>query len=73
MHCDPIVLNSVTGSHGRIYAVPGADCRQAADSDVATGVTSALKKVLTKGSGYHISVTKSYDTFAQPSPLTETP
>jgi membrane peptidoglycan carboxypeptidase len=45
--------------------VPGADCRQAIDPDVAAGVTYALKNGLTRGSGYKIPVNKSYDIFAK--------
>jgi membrane peptidoglycan carboxypeptidase len=65
VHCDPIALESVTGPHGRNYPVPGADCRQAIEPDVAAGVTYALKNVLTRGSGYNIPVNKSHDIFAK--------
>lgn len=65
VHCDPIALDSVTGPHGRNYPVPGADCRQTIDPDVAAGVTYALKNVLTRGSGYNIPVNKSHDIFAK--------
>ncbi|MGO4228057.1 transglycosylase domain-containing protein [Arthrobacter sp. YAF34] len=65
VHCDPIALDAVTGPHGRNYPVPGADCRQTIDPDVAAGVTYALKNVLTRGSGYNIPVNKSHDIFAK--------
>ncbi|MCX6498427.1 MAG: transglycosylase domain-containing protein [Arthrobacter sp.] len=65
VHCDPVALESVTGPHGKTYPVPGANCQQAIDPDVAAGVTYALKNVLTKGSGYNIPVSKDADIFAK--------
>jgi membrane peptidoglycan carboxypeptidase len=65
VHCNPVALDSVTDAHGRNYPVPGSDCKQAINPDVAAGVTYALKNVLTKGSGYNIPVNKDHDIFAK--------
>ncbi|MCZ9882355.1 transglycosylase domain-containing protein [Arthrobacter sp. B2a2-09] len=65
VHCNPVALDSVTDAHGHNYPVPGSDCKQAINPDVAAGVTYALKNVLTKGSGYNIPVNKDHDIFAK--------
>ena len=65
VHCNPIALESATGPDGRDYPMPAADCRRTIESDVAAGVTYALKPVLTKGSGYNIPVGKEQDIFAK--------
>jgi membrane peptidoglycan carboxypeptidase len=65
LHCNPVALGSVTDAQGHNYPVPGPDCKQAINPDVAAGVTYALKNVLTKGSGYNIPVSKDHDIFAK--------
>ena len=65
VHCNPVALVSVTGADGHYYPVPEAGCEQTIDPDVAAGVTYALERVLTKGSGYNIPVTKEHDIFAK--------
>ncbi|WP_442544899.1 transglycosylase domain-containing protein [Arthrobacter sp. KN11-1C] len=65
VHCNPVALDSVTDAHGHNYPLPGSDCKQAINPDVAAGVTYALKNVLVKGSGYNIPVNKDHDIFAK--------
>lgn len=65
VHCHPVALVSVNGADGHSYPVPEAGCEQTIDPDVAAGVTYALERVLTKGSGYNIPVTKEHDIFAK--------
>jgi membrane peptidoglycan carboxypeptidase len=53
-HCDPVALVSVTNLKGDKFPVPGANCKQTVNPEVAAGVTSVLQEVLVRGSGYQI-------------------
>ena len=51
IHCDPIVLESVTDSSGKKLEVPSANCERVISEDVANAVNSMLGKVMTAGTG----------------------
>lgn len=65
VRCDPIALVSVTNSAGKSYPVPGANCQQTINKDVANGVKFALQQVLVRGSGYKIPLNDKANTFAK--------
>jgi membrane peptidoglycan carboxypeptidase len=48
-YCKPIAITSISSATGKKYSAPSAGCTQAISKDVATGVTSALQKVLQNG------------------------
>jgi membrane peptidoglycan carboxypeptidase len=48
-YCRPIVVSSIADRNGKLLPVPGSQCNQALDPNVAHGVTFALKQVLTRG------------------------
>jgi membrane peptidoglycan carboxypeptidase len=49
MFCKPRVVDSIRGRDGSTISVPGNECSQAIDTNVARGVTFALKGVITNG------------------------
>ncbi|HMR49778.1 MAG TPA: penicillin-binding protein [Arachnia sp.] len=51
VHCNPIILQSVTTADGREVEVPPADCKQAIPAEVADGVTYLLEGVIREGTG----------------------
>lgn len=51
VHCNPIILQSVTTFDGREVEVPPADCKQAIPAEVADGVTYLLEGVIREGTG----------------------
>lgn len=53
-HCDPVAIVSITNLKGEKLPVPAANCKQTIEPDVAAGVVSVLKEVLTHGSGWQI-------------------
>lgn len=53
-HCDPIAIESVVNLKGEKLRVPLANCKRTIEPDVAAGVVSVLREVLTHGSGYQI-------------------
>ena len=50
MHCDPIILASMTDSSGKEVPVPDNNCQQTITPNVAAGVTQLLQGVM-RGSG----------------------
>lgn len=48
-YCAPIAIDSVTDSTGKKYDVPKADCHQALDPKVTSGVTAALQATFQGG------------------------
>ncbi|WP_330059136.1 penicillin-binding transpeptidase domain-containing protein [Paenarthrobacter sp. Z7-10] len=56
IHCNPTAITAVTDSQGKKYPVPGPDCKQAINPDVAKGVNYALQQVITKGSAYGLDI-----------------
>ncbi len=51
VHCDPIILKSVTARDGKEVAVPSANCKQTIPKEVADGVNHILKSVALQGTG----------------------
>ncbi|MFT4166572.1 MAG: transglycosylase domain-containing protein [Microlunatus sp.] len=51
VHCDPIILASITNRSGDKLEVPSANCQRVISEDVANAVTSVLSSVMTQGTG----------------------
>lgn len=51
VHCEPRSILSITDADGNDIEVPEEDCRQVISSELAGGVTHAMKEVMTTGSG----------------------
>ncbi len=51
MHCDPILLESITNRSGDKREVPSANCQRVITEDVANAMSSLLSSVMTKGTG----------------------
>lgn len=49
VYCAPIAVTSIKDGNGRSYKIPGANCKQALDQDVANTVTQGLSKVFSPG------------------------
>ncbi|MCC9145285.1 MULTISPECIES: transglycosylase domain-containing protein [unclassified Arthrobacter] len=45
-YCEPTALTEVTDGRGNAYDVPGGECTQAIDADVAAAVTQPLQKLV---------------------------
>ncbi len=54
VHCDPIILESITDSTGAERAVPSANCQRVISEDVANAMSSLLSSVMTKGTGRRV-------------------
>jgi membrane peptidoglycan carboxypeptidase len=54
IHCDPIVLESITDSTGKAREVPSANCERVISEDVANAMNSLLSSVMTKGTGRRV-------------------
>ena len=50
-YCVPSPVLAITTSNHKAMKLPKADCKRVLDPDVANGVTTILKTVLTKGTG----------------------
>ena len=48
-YCPPVVISSIADRNGKSLSVPPNPCTQALDTNVARGVTFALKQVLVNG------------------------
>lgn len=46
LHCNPVIVDSITTAKGKEIDVPQAGCEQVIDKNVARGVTSLLKRVM---------------------------
>ena len=55
IHCDPIILDTITDSSGNQRAVPGANCAQVISSDAAAAMNSLLSSVMTVGTGQRVA------------------
>jgi membrane peptidoglycan carboxypeptidase len=51
VYCTPIAIERIVDSDGKSVPVPSANCHQAIDPDIAYGVTGALQRVITGGTG----------------------
>jgi membrane peptidoglycan carboxypeptidase len=54
IHCDPIVLESITDSTGASREVPNGNCQRVISEDVANAMNSLLSSVMTKGTGRRV-------------------
>ena len=54
IHCDPIILESITDSTGQAREVPSANCERVISEDVANAMNSLLSSVMTKGTGRRV-------------------
>ena len=54
IHCDPIILESVTDSSGAAREVPSANCERVISEDVANAMNSLLSSVMTDGTGRRV-------------------
>ena len=51
IHCDPIIVKSITDSSGAKLDVPSANCERVLSEGVANAMNSLLSSVMTKGTG----------------------
>ena len=51
IHCDPIIIESVTTRTKKKLEVPDGDCKRVMSKDVADGMNKLLGSVMTKGTG----------------------
>jgi membrane peptidoglycan carboxypeptidase len=51
IHCDPIIIDKITGPGGQELAAPSANCERVVSEDVADGVNKMLASVMTDGTG----------------------
>jgi membrane peptidoglycan carboxypeptidase len=54
IHCDPIILESITDSSGTARDVPSANCERVISEDVANAMNSLLSSVMTDGTGRRV-------------------
>lgn len=54
VHCDPIIVSSITDGTGASREVPSANCKQVISADVADAMNSLLSSVMTKGTGRRV-------------------
>jgi membrane peptidoglycan carboxypeptidase len=51
IHCDPVIVSTITDGSGKQRDVPGAGCKRVISADVASAMDSLLSSVVTKGTG----------------------
>jgi membrane peptidoglycan carboxypeptidase len=56
IHCDPIVLDTITDSSGANRETPSANCERVISAEVAAAVNSMLGSVMTQGTGARVAV-----------------
>ena len=56
VHCDPIIISKITTQNGRDLEPLGANCKQVISKDVADGVTTLLRGVMTNGTGVPVQL-----------------
>lgn len=54
-YCEPYAIVSITDRTGEKLDVPGQNCEQTVEEDVAQGVNYALEEVIERGSGYYLN------------------
>ncbi|HEU5486205.1 MAG TPA: transglycosylase domain-containing protein, partial [Microlunatus sp.] len=54
IHCDPIIVESITDSTGAQREVPSANCQRVISEDVADAMNSLLSSVMTEGTGRRV-------------------
>ena len=60
VHCDPIILQSMTDADGNDVQVPSGNCQQAIDPNVAAGVDALLQGVMSHGTGAGANIPGGY-------------
>ena len=55
IHCDPIILDTITDSSGKALEAPSANCERVISTDVAAAMNSLLSSVMTKGTGSRVA------------------
>ncbi|MCL2489537.1 MAG: penicillin-binding protein [Propionibacteriaceae bacterium] len=60
VHCDPIILESMTDADGNDVPVPDANCQQTIDPNVAAGVDALLQGVMRSGTGAGANIPGGY-------------
>lgn len=56
MHCDSVAITSVVDSAGTNLSVPGADCQQALEPEIADGMNQLLQGVIQRGTGTRAAI-----------------
>jgi membrane peptidoglycan carboxypeptidase len=56
IHCDPIVLDTITDSSGAKRDTPSANCERVISAEVAAAVNSMLGSVMTRGTGSRVAI-----------------
>ena len=55
IHCDPIIVDSITDSTGADKAAPSANCARVMSTEVAAAMNSLLSSVMTAGTGQRVA------------------
>jgi membrane peptidoglycan carboxypeptidase len=55
IHCDPVIIDSITDPRGKKREVPDANCTRVLPSEVAAGMNSLLSSVMTRGTGTRVA------------------
>ena len=55
IHCDPIIVDTITDSAGRDLEAPSAGCERVISEDVAAAMNSLLSSVMTDGTGARVA------------------
>ncbi len=61
VHCNPIILKSVTNIDGVNLEVPAADCTKVMEPEVADGVSYILQSVMSRGTGRPARMDNGYE------------
>ena len=56
IHCDPIILDTITDSSGAKRETPSANCERVISTEVAAAMNSMLGSVMTKGTGTRVAI-----------------
>jgi membrane peptidoglycan carboxypeptidase len=54
IHCDPIIVKSITDGTGQAREAPSANCQRVISTDVAAAMNSLLSRVMTNGTGSRV-------------------
>ncbi len=59
VHCDPIIIDTITDGTGQPREAPSANCERVISQDVAAAMNSLLSRVMTDGTGQRAAVSGS--------------
>jgi len=65
VHCDPIIIESVSSKSGRKIEVPSANCTKVMEPQIADGVSMILKSVINNGTARRAHLNDSRDQAAK--------